>query len=85
MSIHVHATYRAGVILPDFPLPLPEDAKLDVTVTLVNGQSKTLLASENEVRATAPKITPEEFRERIGKFAIAAGTSLPDDFSRADI
>jgi hypothetical protein len=32
MTIHVHATYRAGLIHPDHPLNLPEGAELKLTV-----------------------------------------------------
>ena len=83
MSIKIHATYKDGVLLLDGPLPLPEGAELDVTVTLDEGQPAASIGKA----AIAPKpakISSEEFLARVKKYAVGVG-SLPVDFSRADI
>lgn len=85
MSIHLHGIYKAGVILPDQPLPLPEGAAIDVTVTLTQPTQGSPQAEVFEIlQPSVPSISPEELQARIDQFAVAVG-SLPVDFSRADI
>lgn len=85
MTIQVHATYRAGAIHPDQPLGLPDNTEVNVVVVPV-GDAKKRTAAENikAIRPKSPKITPEEFRARLAKYAVRVGT-LPPDFSREDI
>ena len=84
MTFEVDATYRAGAIHPDQPLQLPENTPVHVfVVPKVAGQG----LSRDEIlamRPKSPRITPEEFRARIAKYAVSVGT-LPPDFSREDI
>jgi predicted DNA-binding antitoxin AbrB/MazE fold protein len=87
MTIHVHATYRAGVIHPDEPLGLPENTEVDVVVVPVFDTAPTAPQTEDDldaIRPKSPKMTSQEFRELIAKHAVRVG-SLPPDFSREDI
>ena len=85
MSIHLHAIYKAGVILPDQPLELPEGAALEVTVTLTEPTHELAQVEVPEImRPSVPSISPEEVQARIDQYAVAVG-SLPVDFSRANI
>ncbi len=83
MTIQIHATYRAGAIHPDQPLQLPDNTEVDVIVVPLvaeNGES----GEAEAVRPPAPRITVEEMRERLAKYAVSV-PPLPPDFSRADI
>lgn len=91
MTIHTHATYRAGAIHPDQPLGLPENTEVQVTIVPLTETAKVKdeIAKEREsdiaaIRPKSPKITSEEFRALIAKHAVRVGT-LPPDFSREDI
>lgn len=84
MSIHIHATYRDGVIHPEHPLGLPNDTPLDVLVTPVTKDRQPPTLADSEELPVAPKISAEQFREIIKRHAVAVGT-LPPDFSRSDI
>jgi len=84
MSIDIDATYRDGAIHPATPLNLPNDTPVRVRVVAKN---KTGPLSKEQIiflRPQSPRITPEEFRARIEKYAVSVG-SLPVDFSREDI
>jgi hypothetical protein len=84
MTIHVHATYRAGLIHPDVPLNLPDNTPVDVTV-VANGGGQTASSQEGDPpRAVSPRFTSEQLRELIAKHGVSVGT-LPIDFSRSDI
>jgi hypothetical protein len=85
MSIQMHAIYRAGVILPDQPLPLIDGAAIDVIIT-PSVVPKDPVGAEVSANTTpvAPNISIDEFQSRIERFAVSAD-SLPIDFSRADI
>jgi hypothetical protein len=84
MTIQFDATFRDGAIHPTQPLQLPENTPVHVVVTpKIAGQPMTreeILA----IRPKSPRITVEEFRARLAKYAVHVG-SLPPDFSRADI
>lgn len=84
MSIQIEATYRDGVIHPDQPLDLPDNTPVSVVVPVVKAQAKLTREEIIAMRPKSPKITVEEFRERIAKYAVHVG-SLPPDFSREDI
>jgi hypothetical protein len=87
MTIHTHATYRAGAIHPDQPLGLPENTEVHVTVVpIVHAGDKSVEQKPDiaAIRPKSPKISPEDFRALIAKHAIHVG-SLPADFSREDI
>ncbi len=82
MSIHIHGTYKAGVIYPEQPLALPDDTKVELVVTTISNVSESKVDNH---RPQAPQISVEELRERIRRYSVAAGSSLPADFSRDDI
>jgi hypothetical protein len=87
MSIHVHATYKAGVIYPDRPLNLPENSAIDLTVIPVQAPHATSPqpdADDEDVRPAAPRFSADELRARLREHAVSVGT-LPVHFSRADI
>jgi len=84
MTIHVHATYRAGVIHPDQPLELPDNTEVDLTVVPVAAENGASTAADTVVRPPAPRISVEELRDRLAKYAVSV-EPLPPDFSRADI
>jgi hypothetical protein len=87
MTIHVHATYRAGAIYPDQPLGLPENTEVQVTIIPVANPAGHPTGEEPDIvpfRPKSPKITPEEFRALVDKYSVSVGT-LPPDFSREDI
>ena len=84
MSIHIEATYRDGMIHPNQPLDLPDNTPVSVVVPVVKSQSKLTREEIITMRPKSPKITVEEFRERIKKYAVHVGT-LPPDFTREDI
>ena len=84
MTIHVHATYRAGLIHPEVPLNLPDNTPVDVTVVPTNGGPTRPIQEVEPPRATSPRITVEQLRAMLEKHAVSIG-SLPFDFSRADI
>jgi hypothetical protein len=84
MTIDIDATYRDGAIHPEVPLNLPDNTPVRVHVEAKAGPFP---ASREEIlakRPRSPRITPEEFRARIAKYAIKA-PPLPPDFSREDI
>jgi len=84
MMIHVHATYRAGLIHPDQPLNLPDNTPVDVTI-VANSRDRSSSSGDSEPqRPSSPRITVEELRALLDKYAVSVG-SLPADFSRADI
>jgi len=87
MTIHVHATYRAGAIHPDQPLGLPENTEMDVVIVPVADTGKKPADQQPDIaaiRPISPKITPEEFDALLAKHCVSVGT-LPADFSREDI
>lgn len=81
MTIHAQATYRDGALHLTQPLGLDENTSVNVTIV------PTPAASGDDIvalRPKSPKISSEEFRERLAKYAVRVGT-LPVDFSREDI
>lgn len=83
MTIDIDATYRDGAIHPLAPLNLPNNTPVRVRVLSPAGTE--LSAKEDKVvPPKSPRITSEEFRARIAKYAVRVGT-LPPDFSREDI
>jgi hypothetical protein len=80
MSIHVHATYKAGLIYPDQPLGLADNTEVDLTVIPTNGNR----GISEQRRPIAPRISVEELAARLSRHAVAVGALSPD-FSRADI
>ncbi len=81
----IQATYRNGAFYPDQPLKLPENTPVQVIVVPQPAEKNELSREEIiALRPTSPKITSEEFRARIAKYAVSVG-SLPPDFSREDI
>jgi hypothetical protein len=84
MSLEFDATYRDGALYPESPLNLPQNAPVHVVVV---PKSDAHLPTKEETaarRPASPRITSEEFRARIAKYAVRVGT-LPPDFSREDI
>ena len=84
MTIDIDATYRGGAIHPDAPLNLPENTPVHVRVVPTAGPIPLTREEIIARRPKAPKITPQEIRERLAKYAVHVGT-LPADFSREDI
>ncbi len=84
MSIDIDATYRDGAIHPDRPLSLPNDTPVRVRVVAKNEAGTLTKEQIIFLRPKSPRITSEEFRARIAKYAVSVG-SLPVDFSREDI
>jgi hypothetical protein len=84
MTIHTHATYRDGALYPDEPLGLPENSEVNITVAPVVKSSTAADGDGMIAPPTSPKMTSEEFRALIKKYAVRVG-SLPPDFSREDI
>ena len=95
MSIEFDATYRAGAIVPNQPLALPENTPIHVVVVEKDAAAprgnprgislKGLTRDEIiALRPKSPKLTPEEFDAIIDKYSVSVG-SLPPDFSREDI
>ena len=82
--IHVHATYKAGLIHPDQPLNLPDNTPVDVTIVANTRDRGSSLGDSEPQRPSSPRITVEELRALLDKYAVSVG-SLPADFSRADI
>ena len=85
MPIDIDATYRDGAIHPDVPLNLPDNTP--VRVVLVPKPSARAPLTKEEIlaiRPKSPRITSEEFRARIAKYAVSA-PPLPAEFSREDI
>lgn len=79
----IEATYRDGAFYPALPVSLPENTRVEVKLPTEGPKLRTpeeMLAA----RPQSPKITSEEFRARIAKYAVSVGT-LPADFSREDI
>jgi hypothetical protein len=84
MTIDIDGTYRDGAIHPEVPLNLPDNTPVRVHV---EPKVDALPASREVILAKRPKpprITSEEFRARIAKYAIKA-PPLPPDFSRENI
>jgi hypothetical protein len=82
MSIDIDATYRDGAIHPNTPLNLPNNTPVHVhVVTKSDGLPPT---EEEALRPPAPRISVEELRTRLAKYAVSV-QPLPPDFSRADI
>ena len=84
MTIDIDATYRDGAIHPDTPLNLPNNTPVRVRVVAKNEVGPLTNEQIAFLRPQSPRITPEEFRARIAKYAIKA-PPLPPDFSREDI
>jgi hypothetical protein len=84
MDIHLHATYRDGLIYPQRPLDLPQNTELSITVTPVNGTDGGVTTETRAKRPTPPRISADDFQARLERYAVRA-PSLPADFSRADI
>jgi hypothetical protein len=82
MPIDIDATYRDGAIHPDTPLNLPDNTP--VRVHVVPKPVRIAETQEESVRPPAPRISVEELRERLAKYAVSV-EPLPPDFSRADI
>lgn len=82
--IDIDATYRDGAIHPDTPLNLPNDTPVRVRIVAKNEAGPQSREEVIFLRPKSPRITPEEFRARISKYAVSVG-SLPADFSREDI
>jgi hypothetical protein len=84
MTIDIDATYRDGALHPEAPLNLPENTPVRVHVVPKPGLSPKSAVESRPLPPKSPRITSEEFRERIAKYAVRVG-SLPPDFSREDI
>jgi hypothetical protein len=84
MTIDIDATYRDGAIHPQMPLNLPENTPVRVRVVARNEAGPLTKEQIVFLRPKSPRITSEEFRARIAKYAVSIG-SLPVDFSREDI
>ena len=84
MTIDFDATYRDGSIHPDTPLNLPNNTPVRVRVVAKNDAAPLSKEEILFLRPKSPRITPEEFRARIAKYAVKA-PPLPPDFSREDI
>jgi hypothetical protein len=84
MTIDINATYRDGAIYPETPLNLPNNVPVRVRVLAKDDISPLTKEQIAFLRPTSPRITSEEFRARIAKYAVSVG-SLPPDFSREDI
>ena len=84
MSIHIHGTYKAGVIYPEQPLALPDDTKVELVVTTSPVGEPDTNTAERAPSSDAPRISNEELEDRLRRFGVSVGT-LPVDFSRADI
>lgn len=84
MTIDIDAIYRGSSIHPETPLNLPENTPLHVVVVPKTGDRPLSHEEIVAIRPKSPRITSEEFRARIAKFAVGVGT-LPSDFSREDI
>jgi hypothetical protein len=84
MTIHVHATYRAGLIHPEVPLNLPDNTPVEVTIVPSNSHGLTPHPEDEPPRAKSPRITVEQFRAMLKEHSVSVGT-LPIDFSRTDI
>jgi hypothetical protein len=95
MSLEFDATYRAGAIVPNQPLALPENTPVRVVVVekaapgaseQPRGVSLKGLTREQIIalRPKAPKFTAEQLDALIEKYSVSVG-SLPVDFSREDI
>jgi len=80
MNIQVQATYRAGVIYPDDPIALPENTRLELSINAVKNHN----GLSPRMRPPAPRMSVEELRDRVRRYAVHVG-SLPVDFSREDI
>jgi hypothetical protein len=80
MSVPIHGKYKAGVIHPDRPLNLPENADVELLVTAVKQPAN----GQTIVRPLAPQFTADELQARLDRHAVSVGT-LPADFSRVDI
>ena len=80
MAIHVHATYKAGLIYPDQPLGLPENSKVDLTVVPVTPNG----GAPQQKGPIAPRFSPSDLRAVLSRHAVSVGT-LSADFWRADI
>ena len=84
MTIDIDATYRDGAIHPVAPLNLPNNTPVQIRVVAKNEFGPLTKEQITFLRPKSPRITPEEFRERIAKYAVSVG-SLSADFSREDI
>lgn len=90
MSIEIDAIYRAGAIVPNQPLALPENTPVHVVVVEKNAAARGVSLkglSRDEIialRPKSPKFTAEELNALIEKYSVSVG-SLPPDFSREDI
>jgi hypothetical protein len=84
MTIDIDATYRDGAIHPDTPLNLPNNTPVQIRIVAKNEFGPLTKEQIIFLRPKSPRITPEEFRDRIAKYAIKA-PPLPPDFSREDI
>jgi hypothetical protein len=64
MTLHVHATYRAGMIHPDRPLNLPEGAELELTVETHSAFTPTAVDNNAlpPARMQSPRLArPDQF------------------------
>ena len=84
MTIDIDATYRDGALHPDTPLNLPNNTPVRVRVVAEHDSGSLSKEQIAFLRPKSPRISPEEFRDRIAKYAVSVG-SLPADFSREDI
>jgi len=84
MTIDIDATYRDGAIHPETPLNLPDNTPVRVRVVAKPAPFPKTREEILAIRPKSPRITPEEFRARIAKYAVSAAP-LPRDFSREDI
>lgn len=74
-----HATYERGVLRLDAPLSLPEQARVVGLVVGVNAPTGEPL------KALSNELADDEFERLLDEFSIHGTSSLPADFSRADI
>ncbi|HEX2474293.1 MAG TPA: hypothetical protein VHK01_06090 [Lacipirellulaceae bacterium] len=84
MTIDIDATYRDGALHPETPLNLPENTPVRLRLIAKNEVGQLTKEQIAFLRPKSPRITPEEFRARIAKYAIKAHP-LPPDFTREDI
>jgi hypothetical protein len=78
MTIDIDATYRDGAIHPQTPLNLPENTPVRVRVVPKPALFPPIpfpITREEilAIRPKSPRITPEEFRARIAKYAVHVG------------
>jgi predicted DNA-binding antitoxin AbrB/MazE fold protein len=62
MTIHIHATYRDGLIHPDQPLNLPDGAELRLTVETLAAVDRSAAGEKTDspIRIYSPRLAHPE-------------------------